>query len=61
MSQVGIDGYANVSYEPKRYDTFLVKTKEGCYDFAHFNMNGWGKGVMTGGQPLDWREIPLKD
>ena len=42
---------------PKRFDTYLVKTIEGCYDFAHFN-NEWHPGQMTDGEPFKWMEIP---
>ena len=61
MCEKGYDGYANVSYEPDRFDDYLVLTKEGCYDFAHFNNEGWHKGIITSGTPLWWREIPHKD
>ena len=61
MSQVTADGYAHVSYEPKKYDTYLVETKGGCIDFAHFNINGWSKGQTTDDEALYWREIPKRD
>ena len=53
-----IDGYTNVMFPPERFDTYLVKTEEGCYDFAHWNDEGWGKGIGTDGTPFLWREIP---
>ena len=62
MSAVGADGYANCQfYQPSRFDTYLVKTVEGCYDFAHYANGEWAKGVITGGTPFWWMEIPQKE
>jgi len=52
------NGYKDITEVPKRFDTYLVKTKEGCYDFAHFTCGEWNKGTDTGGTPKLWREIP---
>jgi len=43
MTQV-IDGYTSTMLPPEKHDTYLVKTEEGCYDFAHYNIDGWGMG-----------------
>jgi hypothetical protein len=41
MSFIGEDGYCNVmNANPKRHDTYLVKTKESTYEFAHYNIDG---------------------
>jgi hypothetical protein len=63
MSKFNKDGYARCSIysNPDRFDTYLVKTQEGCYDFAHFANDEWNKGVNTDGTPLLWREIPHTD
>jgi len=53
-----IDGYTSTMFDPEKYDTYLVKTEEGCYDFAHFANGEWSKGYMTDGTPFLWREIP---
>ncbi len=43
---------------PKRFDTYLVKTIEGCYDFAHFENGEWHPGLISGGEPFKWMDIP---
>lgn len=53
-----VDGYTNVMFDPERFDTYLVKTQEGCYDFAHFANGEWCKGNMTDGTVFLWAEIP---
>ena len=45
----------------KTSDVYLVKTKQGCYDFALFDINGWGKGKTTDGEPMYWMSIPQHD
>jgi len=48
-------GYRNCKLcPPKRYDDYLVKTKQGCYYLAHYNCNGW----HCDGDPEWWMEIP---
>ena len=42
MCQTERSGYTNVAFAPSKYDVYLVKTKQGCYDFALFDINGWG-------------------
>ena len=50
--------YKPITQQPEKHDTYLVKTKEGCYDFAHFNENGWSRGSVTDGTPELWMPIP---
>ena len=61
MSQTGKSGYTNVVFDPNKYDTYLVKTVTGCYDFALFDINGWSNGIMTGAAPHYWMPIPQHD
>lgn len=42
---------------PKRFDTYLVKTNKGCYDFAFYD-GDWHPGIMTDGDPCKWTDIP---
>jgi hypothetical protein len=50
--------YKSVNDFPEKFDTYLVKTEEGCYDFAHFENGNWHKGNVTDGTPEFWAEIP---
>ena len=51
--------YTKISVDPERYDTYLVKTQKGTYEFAHFNIDGWSIiGDNKGATPFLWREIP---
>lgn len=58
MCQTEESGYTNVMFPPSRFDSYLVKTVEGCYDFALFDTNGWHKGKMTDGNVHYWMETP---
>ena len=51
--------YVSCNIMPPKYNTYLVKTYEGCYDFAQFNQDGWTKGLATSGTPSYWRNIPI--
>lgn len=47
-----------VSEVPTRYDTYLVKTKQGCLDFCHFATEKWhSKDVGTVVEWLDLSDI----
>lgn len=61
MCQTEKSGYTNVAFNPSKYDDYLVKTKQGCYDFALFDVNGWAKGKTTDGDVAYWIEIPQHD
>lgn len=61
MCQTEKSGYTNVAFAPSKYDVYLVKTKQGCYDFALFDINGWSKGKTTDGEPMYWMSIPQHD
>lgn len=41
MSQRNKDGYSNVIFNSTKNDTYLVKTKEGTYEFAFFDGENW--------------------
>ena len=44
---------------PEKYDDYLVKTKGGTYEKAHFNQNGWTiLGDNKGDIPIAWTPIP---
>ena len=51
--------YYNIRKKPKTYDVYLVKTKQGCYDFAIYDIYGWHHGQNTDGHVEYWRNIPL--
>ena len=53
--------YNRCSTDPDKYDVYLVKTEEGCYDFALFDIEGWRVGKTTGGTPKWWMAIPTTD
>ena len=61
MCQTERSGYTNVAFAPSKYGVYLVKTKQCCYDFALFDINGWGKGKTTDGEPMYWMPIPQHD
>jgi hypothetical protein len=49
----------DMSEEPQKYDDFLVITKGGCMDFAHFNQDGWHKSHYDGSSDfLYWMTPP---
>lgn len=49
----------DMSNEPQKYDDFLVITKGGCMDFAHFNQDGWHKSHYDGSSDfLYWMTPP---
>ena len=50
--------YISHSIKPSRNDTYLVKTFEGCYDFAHWNGSEWSTGNITDGRVYLYTEIP---
>lgn len=57
-----IDGiYKRCSvYEPDKYDTYLVKTNYGTYEFALFDINGWhvlGPNSGDSIHPVAWTSI----
>ena len=58
MCQKNESGYTNVAFNPSKYDVYLVKTVEGCYDLALFDINGWSNGKTTSGESMYWIEIP---
>ena len=61
MSMYSSD-YNSVVNNPTRYDTYLVKTRGGTYEFAHFNREGWTiQGGNKGAEVLCWCEIPQTD
>lgn len=43
--------------EPPRYDDYLVKTERDCIDSAHYNMEGWYKPYIGGGDVEYWLDI----
>ena len=48
----------DASEKPARYDTYLVKTKQGCLDFCHFATEKWhSKDVGTVVEWLDLTDI----
>lgn len=51
------DLWHDVSEEPSRYDDYLVKTKQGCFDTAHYNMGGWYAPYMGGGTVIQWLDL----
>ena len=62
MSIKESSGYTYIGVKPERHDTYLVKTEQGCYDFAFYSGDGehrgWEKGAITSGYPEYWMEIP---
>ena len=51
----------DASEKPTRYDTYLVRTKQGCLDFCHFATEKWhGKGIGTVEKWLDLADIKPK-
>ena len=59
MSAINKCGYFSVNHEPTKYDTYLVKTKKGSYEFAHFNQSGWTiLGDNKGAVVAYWIPIP---
>jgi hypothetical protein len=51
----------DMSKKPREYDDFLVITKSGCMDFAHFNQDGWHKSHYNGSSDfLYWMTPPAK-
>lgn len=63
----GIEWFKNAiwhdaSEKPARYDTYLVKTKQGCLDFCHFATEKWhSKDVGTVVEWLDLADIKRKE
>ena len=54
--------YQTIENKPTSYDDYLVKTKEGTYEFAHFNSDGWTiRGDNKGATPVLWTPIPTTD
>ena len=51
------DLWHEASEDPPRYDDYLVKTKQGCIDSAHYNMEGWYKPYIGGGDVEYWLDI----
>ena len=51
------DLWHDASEEPPRYDTYLVKTMQGCIDTAHYNMEGWYKPYIGGGDVVLWLDL----
>lgn len=47
----------DVEEDPQRYDDYLVKTKQGCIDFCHFNINGWHNPKVGGGNVSKWLDL----
>ena len=47
----------DASEEPERYDDYLVKTKQGCIDHCFFDMNGWHKPKIGGGDVSQWLDL----
>jgi len=60
MSFIGEDGYCHImNANPKKYDDYLVKTEEGTYEFAHYNVDGWHiQGDNKGATVRLWSNIP---
>ncbi len=60
MSKRNKDGYTNVALgNPWKHDTYLVKTEEGTYEFALWDINGWSVlGDNKGTTVKLWIEIP---
>lgn len=51
----------DVSERPPRYDTYLVRTKQGCLDFCHFATEKWhSKDIGTVEKWLDLSDIKPK-
>jgi hypothetical protein len=51
----------DMSNEPQEYNDFLVITKGGCMDFAHFDRYGWHKSHYDGSSDfLYWTTPPVK-
>lgn len=44
-----------VSEVPTRYDTYLVKTKQGCLDFCHFATEKWHSTDV--GTVVEWLDL----
>ena len=60
MSLIEMNGYCDVrNANPERYDTYLVKTEEGTYEFAHYSLGGWCiLGDNRWATVRLWRELP---
>lgn len=51
----------DASEKPTRYDTYLVRTKQGCLDFCHFATEKWhSKDIGTVEKWLDLSDIKPK-
>ena len=51
----------DASERPPRYDTYLVRTKQGCLDFCHFATEKWhSKDIGTVEKWLDLSDIKPK-
>lgn len=51
----------DVNERPPRYDTYLVRTKQGCLDFCHFATEKWhSKDIGTVDKWLDLADIKPK-
>lgn len=51
----------DASEKPTRYDTYLVRTKQGCLDFCHFATEQWhSKDIGTVEKWLDLSDIKPK-
>lgn len=65
--KAGVEWFKNAlwhdaSEKPARYDTYLVKTKQGCLDFCHFATEKWhSKDVGTVVEWLDLADIKRKE
>lgn len=57
-----INLWHDVSERPPRYDTYLVRTKQGCLDFCHFATEKWhSKDIGTVDKWLDMADIKPKE
>lgn len=45
----------DASEKPARYDTYLVKTKQGCLDFCHFATEKWHSNDV--GTVVEWLDL----
>lgn len=56
-----INLWHDVSERPPRYDTYLVRTKQGCLDFCHFATEKWhSKDIGIVEKWLDLADIKPK-
>lgn len=60
--QLEVGTYRSCSVcKPEMYDTYIVKTNNGTYEFALFDINGWsilGDNNGESNRPIAWTEIP---